>query len=60
MNSYSNHQTICDLCEESYDIRLEGANTECGACVCGACADQHVTYHHIGDECFTYLNEESL
>jgi hypothetical protein len=50
----------CDLCDALYDIRLEGANTECGACVCGACADQHVTYRHIGDECFTYLNEESL
>ena len=60
MNSYSNHQVDCDLCGDSYDIRLEGANTECGAFVCGACADEHVTFRHIGDECFTYLNEESL
>jgi hypothetical protein len=56
----NNHVNACDLCEGLYDIRLEGANTECGACVCGACADNHVTFRHVGDECFTYLNEESL
>jgi hypothetical protein len=56
----NNHVNACDLCDNPYDIRLEGANTECGACVCGACADNHVTYRHVGDECFTYLNEESL
>ena len=50
----------CDLCDNLYHIRLEGANTECGLFVCGSCADQHVTFHHIGDECFTYLNEESI
>ena len=54
------HINACDLCDELYDIRLEGANTECGTCVCEACADKHVTYRHVGDECFSYLIEESL
>lgn len=56
----NNHINACDLCDDLYDIRLEGANTECGTCVCESCADNHVTYRHVGDECFTYLNEESL
>jgi len=56
----NNHVNACDLCEGLYDIRLEGANTECGAFVCESCADNHVTFRHVGDECFTYLNEESL
>ena len=54
------HINACDLCDELYDIRLEGANAECGTCVCEACADKHVIYRHVGDECFSYLIEESL
>ena len=56
---YDNHQVECDLCEDEYDHRLEGATTECGACVCESCCDSGaVRYHHTDDECFVYLNDD--
>ena len=56
MNSYDNHQVTCDLCDESFDYRLEGATTECSAIVCQACCDDGaVRFHHTDDECFAYL-----
>ena len=56
MNSFDNHQVDCDLCEDtSFDIRLEGATTECGHAVCEACCEDSVEFVHTEDEVFAYL-----
>lgn len=58
MNSYANHQVDCDLCDESFDYRLDGTTTECGLIVCQACCDEGlVTFHHTEDDCYAYLVE---
>ena len=59
MNSYDNHQVTCDLCDDDFDSRLEGATTECGTVVCESCCDSgEVRFHHTDDECFVYLNDD--
>jgi hypothetical protein len=57
MDSYSNHQVECDLCDDTFDIRLEGATTECGTCCCEACCEESVEFVHTDDEVFAYLTD---
>ena len=58
MNSYNNHQVTCDLCDESFDYRLDGTTTECGLIVCGPCCDDGaVRFHHTDNDVFAYLVE---
>lgn len=57
MDSYDNHQVDCDLCDETFDIRLEGATTECSHIVCEVCCEESVEWVHTDDEVFAYLTE---
>lgn len=59
MSSYSNHQVECDLCDDTttFDIRVEGATTECGHVVCEACCEESVEFVHTDEEVFAYLIE---
>lgn len=49
MNRYSNHQQACDLCDETFDVRLEGTTTECGTVVCETCCDEGAVYWIFDD-----------
>ena len=51
------HVTECDLCNDSFDLRLDGATTECGHVVCEACCEESVEFVHTDDEVFAYLTE---
>ena len=57
-SSYANHQVNCDLCDESFDYRIDGTTTECSLFVCQTCCDDGaVRFHWTDNDVFAYLVE---